>query len=116
MLQSVFETQWDFVWDGMHCQYQYRAWRTGCLLQTAHHRDTCPVESVGLIADADFLFATGDACPVMDGSRRCNRDDGEIVQETDCFVLARIQIDLAKPMSRFDLHFHKQHWDVAALR
>ena len=93
MPRSVFERQWDLVWDGTRYRYQYRAWRTRFPFQTAHHIDRYPAQLVGLIVDADFLFATGDACPVMDGSRRCNRDDGKIVQEIDCFVLVRIQMD-----------------------
>ena len=105
MPRPVFERQWDLAWDGTRCQYQYQSWRTGFPSQIAHHINKCPVQLVGLIVDADFLFATGDACPVMDGSRRCNRDDGEIVQEIDCFVLAHIQMDLAEPMSRFGLQF-----------
>ena len=105
MPRSVFETQSDLVWGGTRYRYQYRAWRTGFLFQTAHHIDKSPVQSVGLIVDADFPFAIGDVCLVMDDGHRCNRDDGEIVQEIDYFVLAHIQMDLAEPMSRFGLQF-----------
>ncbi|MEM7796516.1 MAG: hypothetical protein AAF579_18940 [Cyanobacteria bacterium P01_C01_bin.118] len=69
----------------MRCQYQHPPWRTGFFAQTVHHINKYPVESAGLRADADFLFAIGDASQELDAGRRYSHAGGEIDPENRYF-------------------------------
>ena len=85
MPQLVFERQLDLVWDGTRYQYQYPPWRTGFSGQTAHHIDKYLAQSAGLRADADFLFAIGDAFQELDAEHRYSHAGGETDPENHYF-------------------------------